>query len=271
MMYSNAHPTIRSVWNQLFFPFFGGDAWSWGLTVGLLPVITWINSAATVQFNSTYYQTITSLADCFVVQQEQSAFLLFTIPLFLLTTQLGRRHDFSSLFILKRHSKRRIFAAQSLKIVLYAFLFSLYDTICTALTGSFLVPSTTNWHRADSLYYLTTESVNTSASLWGIAISFFLTVFIRLSCMGLLFLLVWWLSKKSILSWILAMSVLCWDIFFPRLAIIPGRASISYLCWKHHTIVGGSAVVIGIGILLFIIGYWLSVRKEFLGEKHTDG
>jgi len=228
----------------------------------IIPILLFLNFGQSIQI---YIRSglSYSMADHFV--GNVSAFTI--IPASVILFFFLIKNDFNSSFVLRQVSRERIWLKQVYKAGLFALFITLYITITTYILGGLLSPDYINWNKKSSIFFSANKVIATNISLLKVIISFFITYSIKISFMCILSLLIYWLTNKKLLSLIIVITLIFFELQSFNIYIFYNIVSIDYGRWiKPFGIISGIAYGIGLMLILIYIGMLTGRRREFLNE-----
>jgi len=239
------------------------------VTFFILLIISMLNFSSVLNHYRIYYGLPISLADCCIMQREFIFFPLFIVPLCLFIIQIIIKNDLEIPFILRRFSRKSVWSAQIRKAFMCAFLFCVFYLLITLLIGSLYSSELINWKNSNSIYCLKTESI-IDTTLYEVIIAFFSSCFLSIAGITTVFLLLWWIIKKSVFAWLVIIIISIWDLFFMEYSVFVGRLSITYTNWSNREIWGNFLWASILVVIMILIGRFCSRYKEFINENHAE-
>lgn len=254
-----------------------GRALSIGLTrksifiAAALILIAGIGYVAYIKDTATYSpQMQLSYADCFVILDSTTSKVFYLIPIYLCLMMQLLHRDENIQVLIRQNSRGSLWCKRFYKIAMISLALSIYETITACIASGLLASTPINWDKEGSLFWLSSRGNRLSGDMIGIGMvvfTFFAVCLVTFVFIGSLFALCQWMTGNLIIGWIVSMGLGVYE-YVPGPELFFKRVSIWFEKWiggYPYIQVFAFSIILISGI--FAIGFLVSKRKEFIGER----
>lgn len=202
------------------------------------------------------------------VQYSTRVILLYVLYYLYIT-----REEFNTMMVLRMSSKRKIWTAYALRSIRYSLIFtiaimSLWMIIAARLYGA---GGLVNWNMVYSDYAIHTDGQVSHIGFGYILIKGAALLFLHTEICLLFSQIVIWLTNNRTVPLIVIAAAVIGDAHFTYVPIFFTRFHYNILQWGMTGIQSMSVLLylIGIGIIIFLLGYGCAEYKEFIGDVNA--
>jgi len=177
------------------------------------------------------------------------------------------KDDFASLIVVRYHNRAEIWLKQCKRIVVSCAVFSLYIEMVGVISGIQYSNILLNWDKSNSYFSIVTQ-MPSNVKIWQVLIGSFVNVWLAMTIVIMVVIGSYWLFNTYIWGMCLLVATSFTDSWTSLPPFFLKRFIVSSKDWCGPEIVMIKIIcLIIIAILIVIIGYFISRRKEFIGNN----
>lgn len=214
------------------------------------------------------YGSYCSKADYFIRLMRPTAYSILNLIFVIFAAYQSIKNDFNVQRIIRFKSKKDLVHFQEIKLIFISLLFTITYAIGIFTISMTEVSTLINWDRADSVYWLETQTVIANITFEKVILFFVVITFIRNFLFANIIVLSSWIFRNRIIGVLAVFAIIVFEIRQASVKVLLWLFTLDYPVWESS--MRKMEMVIGIicyAIIGFIVIKKLCRSKEFIGER----